>query len=193
PGSAPPGRRWRSSPRARSPRSWPAPAGPAAATSRCPGRRGGCTRRGPGACGWRPRPRPGPRAGYGRRGTTCAGRRPERGVRKTWGTAYPRGGPPFSRNTLPGHLPDERPERGAPGLAAPADVSEDGRMPELPEVAALADFLRERTSGHTVRSVEVGSIAALKTFSPSPDALAGGTVADVARHGKWLDVAVATS
>src|SRR5690606_398031 len=140
-----------------------------------------------------PRPRPGPRAGYGRRGTTCAGRRPERGVRKTWGTAYPRGGPPFSRNTLPGHLPDERPERGAPRLAAPADVSEDGRMPELPEVAALADFLRERTSGHTVRSVEVGSIAALKTFSPSPDALAGGTVADVARHGKWLDVAVATS
>ncbi|GGM21883.1 Fpg/Nei family DNA glycosylase [Promicromonospora citrea] len=66
-------------------------------------------------------------------------------------------------------------------------------MPELPEVAALADFLRERTSGHTVRSVEVGSIAALKTFSPAPDALAGGTVTDVVRHGKWLDVVVATA
>ncbi|MFI9489046.1 Fpg/Nei family DNA glycosylase [Promicromonospora sp. NPDC052451] len=65
-------------------------------------------------------------------------------------------------------------------------------MPELPEVAALADFLRERTSGHTVRSVEVGSIVALKTFSPSPDALAGGTVSGVARHGKWLDVVVTT-
>lgn len=63
-------------------------------------------------------------------------------------------------------------------------------MPELPEVAALADFLRARASGHTVAGVEVGSIAALKTYDPPVDALAGGEVADVARHGKWLDVVV---
>ncbi|MGW2095509.1 Fpg/Nei family DNA glycosylase [Promicromonospora sukumoe] len=63
-------------------------------------------------------------------------------------------------------------------------------MPELPEVAALADFLRARTAGRTVSAVEVGSIAALKTFDPPPAALAGGRVADVARHGKWLDLAV---
>ncbi|WP_020016824.1 Fpg/Nei family DNA glycosylase [Promicromonospora sukumoe] len=63
-------------------------------------------------------------------------------------------------------------------------------MPELPEVAALADFLRARTAGRTVSAVEVGSIAALKTFDPQPAALAGGQVTDVARHGKWLDLAV---
>jgi formamidopyrimidine-DNA glycosylase len=63
-------------------------------------------------------------------------------------------------------------------------------MPELPEVAALADFLRARTAGRTVAAVEVGSIAALKTFDPSTEALAGGSVTDVARHGKWLDVVV---
>jgi formamidopyrimidine-DNA glycosylase len=63
-------------------------------------------------------------------------------------------------------------------------------MPELPEVAALADFLRARTSGRTVAAVEVGSIAALKTFDPPTDALAGGEMTDVARHGKWLDVVV---
>jgi len=64
-------------------------------------------------------------------------------------------------------------------------------MPELPEVAALADFLRARASGRTIAGVEVGSIAALKTFDPPTDALRGGKVTDVARHGKWLDVAVA--
>jgi formamidopyrimidine-DNA glycosylase len=63
-------------------------------------------------------------------------------------------------------------------------------MPELPEVAALADFLHERTSGRTVAAVEVGSIAALKTFDPPVDALAGGAVTDVARHGKWLGLVV---
>ena len=63
-------------------------------------------------------------------------------------------------------------------------------MPELPEVAALADFLRARTAGRTTAAVEVGSIAALKTFDPPPAALAGGRVTDVARHGKWLDLAV---
>ncbi|MEU4360555.1 DNA-formamidopyrimidine glycosylase family protein [Promicromonospora sp. NPDC023987] len=64
-------------------------------------------------------------------------------------------------------------------------------MPELPEVAALADFLRARTSGRTVAAVEVGSIAALKTFDPPTGALVGGEVTDVGRHGKWLDVVVA--
>jgi formamidopyrimidine-DNA glycosylase len=63
-------------------------------------------------------------------------------------------------------------------------------MPELPEVAALADFLRARTSGRTVATVEVGSIAALKTFDPPVEALAGGSVTGVDRHGKWLDLVV---
>jgi formamidopyrimidine-DNA glycosylase len=65
-------------------------------------------------------------------------------------------------------------------------------MPELPEVEALAGFLRERAVGRTVTQVGVGDIAALKTFRPPPDALVGATVADASRHGKWLDLMVAT-
>ncbi|MDM8085746.1 DNA-formamidopyrimidine glycosylase family protein [Cellulomonas cellasea] len=64
-------------------------------------------------------------------------------------------------------------------------------MPELPEVDALADFLRARAGGRTVTGVEVGAISALKTFSPGPDALVGQRVVDVARHGKWLDLVLA--
>ncbi|MDM7856102.1 Fpg/Nei family DNA glycosylase [Cellulomonas alba] len=65
-------------------------------------------------------------------------------------------------------------------------------MPELPEVEALAQFLRERTAGRVVTKVDVGAISALKTFRPAPDALVGGAVVDVSRHGKWLDLLVAT-
>ena len=66
-------------------------------------------------------------------------------------------------------------------------------MPELPEVEALAQFLRGRADGHAVTEVSIGAISALKTFKPPPDALVGGTVVDVQRHGKWLDLMVATS
>lgn len=65
-------------------------------------------------------------------------------------------------------------------------------VPELPEVEALAQFLRGRMVDHTVTEVSIGAISALKTFRPAPDALVGGAVVDVQRHGKWLDVMVAT-
>ena len=65
-------------------------------------------------------------------------------------------------------------------------------MPELPEVEALARFLRERTQGRTLTRVEVASLSALKTFRPAPTALRGGRVVDVSRHGKWLDLTVDT-
>jgi formamidopyrimidine-DNA glycosylase len=61
-------------------------------------------------------------------------------------------------------------------------------MPELPEVEALAGFLRGRTVGVAVAAVDVGAISALKTFSPAPTDLVGRPVTDVTRHGKWLDV-----
>lgn len=61
-------------------------------------------------------------------------------------------------------------------------------MPELPEVQALVDFLRERTDGLVVTGVELGSISVLKTFSPPPQALVGAPVDGVARHGKFLDL-----
>ncbi|PZR55549.1 Fpg/Nei family DNA glycosylase [Xylanimonas oleitrophica] len=61
-------------------------------------------------------------------------------------------------------------------------------MPELPEVEALARFLDGRTRARTVTAVEVGDIAALKTYDPPVDALVGATVRGWARHGKWLDM-----
>jgi formamidopyrimidine-DNA glycosylase len=64
-------------------------------------------------------------------------------------------------------------------------------MPELPEVEALAAFLRERASGHAVAHAYVAAISVLKTYDPSPDALAGLVVGDVTRHGKFLDLILA--
>lgn len=70
-------------------------------------------------------------------------------------------------------------------------LRDDGRVPELPEVEALALFLGERTSGRAVSAVEVGAVNALKTYSPAPDALVGRVVTGVRRHGKWLDLTLA--
>ncbi|MEJ5944014.1 DNA-formamidopyrimidine glycosylase family protein [Pseudokineococcus basanitobsidens] len=61
-------------------------------------------------------------------------------------------------------------------------------MPELPEVEALAEFLRGRAVGRVVAALEVASITVLKTFDPPPTALAGLEVTSVDRHGKWLDL-----
>ncbi|MBW8481777.1 Fpg/Nei family DNA glycosylase [Actinomadura parmotrematis] len=63
-------------------------------------------------------------------------------------------------------------------------------MPELPEVEALAGFLRERATGHAVARVDVLAISALKTYDPPVTALGGLTVTGAARHGKFLDVDV---
>ena len=63
-------------------------------------------------------------------------------------------------------------------------------MPELPEVEALAVFLRQRAVGRVVAGVEVTSISALKTYDPAVGALAGLTVTGVDRHGKFLDLDV---
>jgi formamidopyrimidine-DNA glycosylase len=63
-------------------------------------------------------------------------------------------------------------------------------VPELPEVEALAGFLRERLVGCAVARVDVGAISVLKTYDPQPSALLGLTVNGVTRHGKWLDLDV---
>jgi formamidopyrimidine-DNA glycosylase len=63
-------------------------------------------------------------------------------------------------------------------------------MPELPEVEALASFLRERAVGHAVARVDVAAISALKTYDPPVTALQGLTVTGAARHGKFLDLDV---
>lgn len=61
-------------------------------------------------------------------------------------------------------------------------------MPELPEVEGLARFLTSRMRDRRVDQVAVGTISALKTFDPRPEALVGQVVRRVDRHGKWLDV-----
>ncbi|NMR19559.1 Fpg/Nei family DNA glycosylase [Cellulomonas fimi] len=66
-------------------------------------------------------------------------------------------------------------------------------MPELPEVEALARFLRERAVGRGVAAADVGAISALKTFSPAPSDLLGRELTGVERHGKWLDVTTGPS
>jgi len=61
-------------------------------------------------------------------------------------------------------------------------------VPELPEVEALAAFLRERAIGRAVARVDVVAVSALKTFDPPITALAGLTVTGAGRRGKFLDL-----
>ena len=63
-------------------------------------------------------------------------------------------------------------------------------MPELPEVEALAAFLRARAVGRTVARVDVVGIQVLKTYDPPPAALAGLQVTGAVRRGKFLDLDV---
>jgi formamidopyrimidine-DNA glycosylase len=65
-----------------------------------------------------------------------------------------------------------------------------GDVPELPEVEALAAFLRARAVGHAVARAEVAAISVLKTFDPPVTSLAGRTVRDAGRRGKYLQVAL---
>jgi formamidopyrimidine-DNA glycosylase len=66
-------------------------------------------------------------------------------------------------------------------------------MPELPEVEALATFLRERAVGRIVIRADVAAISAVKTFDPPLTAINGATVTGAGRHGKFLDVAIAAA
>jgi formamidopyrimidine-DNA glycosylase len=63
-------------------------------------------------------------------------------------------------------------------------------MPELPEVEALASFLRERAVGRAIVRVDVAAINAVKTFDPPVSALAGAMVTGAGRYGKFLDLDV---
>ena len=63
-------------------------------------------------------------------------------------------------------------------------------MPELPEVEALASFLRERAVGRVVAGVELAAFSVLKTFDPPVSALSGLEVSGAARFGKFLDLEV---
>ncbi|MET3811177.1 DNA-formamidopyrimidine glycosylase family protein [Arthrobacter sp. UYEF3] len=64
-------------------------------------------------------------------------------------------------------------------------------MPELPEVAALADFLDTRLRGSVLAKVQIVSFAVLKTADPPLSELEGRTVTGVRRHGKFVDLEAA--
>jgi DNA-formamidopyrimidine glycosylase len=76
-----------------------------------------------------------------------------------------------------------------PGVfTAAVRVVQTQGMPELPEVEALAAFLRERATGHAVAHAYVAAISVLKTYDPPPAQLAGLPVSGVRRHGKFVDI-----
>jgi formamidopyrimidine-DNA glycosylase len=63
-------------------------------------------------------------------------------------------------------------------------------MPELPEIEALAAFLRERAVGRVVVRSDVAAFSAVKTFDPPLTAINGLTVTGADRHGKFLDLEI---
>jgi formamidopyrimidine-DNA glycosylase len=65
-----------------------------------------------------------------------------------------------------------------------------GRMPELPEVEALAAFLRENAVGHVLTRADLAAVQAIKTFDPPLSALGGLEITGAGRHGKFLDLDV---
>jgi formamidopyrimidine-DNA glycosylase len=65
-----------------------------------------------------------------------------------------------------------------------------GRVPELPEVEALAAFLRENAVGHVLARADLASVQAIKTFDPPLSALGGLEITGAGRHGKFLDIDV---
>jgi formamidopyrimidine-DNA glycosylase len=75
------------------------------------------------------------------------------------------------------------------GAVPPRSIS---LVPELPEVEALASFLRERAVGQEIDRAEVAAISVLKTYQPDISELHGRTIAGASRHGKFLDLDAGT-
>ena len=61
-------------------------------------------------------------------------------------------------------------------------------VPELPEVQALADDLRERAAGRVIDRADIAEISVLKTYDPALTALHGRTITGTKRYGKFLDL-----
>ena len=63
-------------------------------------------------------------------------------------------------------------------------------MPELPEVQALVDDLRERVAGRVIDRADVAEISVLKTYDPPLGALRGQAITGTKRYGKFLDLVI---
>lgn len=65
-----------------------------------------------------------------------------------------------------------------------------GTVPELPEVEALAAFLRADAVGRVLTRADLAAVQAIKTFDPPLSALGGLEITGAGRHGKFLDLDV---
>jgi formamidopyrimidine-DNA glycosylase len=63
-------------------------------------------------------------------------------------------------------------------------------VPELPEVEALAAFLRASAVGRVLTRADLAAVQAIKTFDPPLSALGGLEITGAGRHGKFLDLDV---
>jgi formamidopyrimidine-DNA glycosylase len=61
-------------------------------------------------------------------------------------------------------------------------------MPELPEIEALASFLRKHAAGRAVQRADVAAFSAVKTFDPPLPSLSGAVVDGASRYGKFLSL-----
>jgi formamidopyrimidine-DNA glycosylase len=68
---------------------------------------------------------------------------------------------------------------------------QNGRVPELPEIQALAERLDAHLVAKTIERIDVLSFSGLKSVSPSPSEMVGRKIDGVSRRGKYLVVAVA--
>ncbi|GAA4400905.1 DNA-formamidopyrimidine glycosylase family protein [Tsukamurella soli] len=59
-------------------------------------------------------------------------------------------------------------------------------MPELPEIAAIADYVGGKAVGTEIRRVDVAALSVLKTYAPGPADLVGARVTAAERIGKYL-------
>jgi formamidopyrimidine-DNA glycosylase len=60
------------------------------------------------------------------------------------------------------------------------------RVPELPQMQALAERLEERLGGTALAAVQPIGFSGLKTFDPPPESLVGRTLEGTGRRGKYL-------
>lgn len=61
-------------------------------------------------------------------------------------------------------------------------------MPELPEVEALAGFLRDHAVGAVIGRIDIAALSAVKTFDPPITAIQGADITDSRRFGKFLGI-----
>jgi formamidopyrimidine-DNA glycosylase len=59
-------------------------------------------------------------------------------------------------------------------------------VPEMPEIRALSERVRDAVGGGVLHRVDVLQFSALKTFEPRLDSLAGRTLEDITTRGKYL-------